>query len=83
MSADVVWKVPQVHGKLSNFKEELMEGVGELECGNERFRTRQYLPGLPDLGRGIGVTTGKDGSHVLTRCERRGQYNGLYQVQTL
>ena len=50
MSADVVWNVPQVHGKSSDFWEELMEGVEELECGKERFCTRRYLPGLPDLG---------------------------------
>src|SRR5579872_4171799 len=45
-----VRKVPHVQGKSSEFRCELMEGVGVLECGKDRFWIRRYLPGLPVFG---------------------------------
>ena len=50
MRAETVWKVPQVHGKSSDLRVELIEGVGVFMCGKERFWMRRYLPGFPDFG---------------------------------
>ena len=43
-------KVPQVQGKSSEFSWELIEGMGRLVWGYERFWMRRYLPGFPALG---------------------------------
>ena len=50
ISVEIVWKVPQVHGNSSELREELMDGVGVLLWGKERFWISRYLPGFPDLG---------------------------------
>ena len=40
MRAETVWKVPQVHGKSSDLRVELIKGVGVFVCGKERFWMR-------------------------------------------
>ena len=37
MRGAIVWNMPQVQGKLSDFSMEFMEGVGILLCGKDKF----------------------------------------------